>query len=205
MATSGTGIGSITTVGLILVFINFVRVTFWRLVLCVRGGGRIGRGCRFQSGVVLASARGRPILIGDHVQLMRGVVLSTSQSGKIVLGDNVYIGEYGVITSNAEIRVERDTIIAPHVDIVDFNHGTDDLNVTVIHQPVDAAPIHIGRDVWLGAKVTVIRGVTIGDQAVVGTGSVVNRDIRPRGVAVGIPARVIRTRGEPRQKDAADS
>ncbi|NLX59871.1 MAG: acyltransferase [Phycisphaerae bacterium] len=191
--------------GLVLGLINLVRVTFWRLVLLVRGGGRIGRGCRFQPGVVLASARGRPILLGDHVQLMRGVVLSTSQSGKIVLGDHVYIGEYGVVTSNAEIHIERDTIIAPHVDLVDFNHGTDDLSVTVINQPVDAAPIHIGRDVWLGAKVTVVRGVTIGDQAVVGTGSVVNRDVRPRGVAVGVPARVIRTRGEPRHKDAADS
>lgn len=191
--------------GLVLGLINLVRVTFWRLVLLVRGGGRIGRGCRFQPGVVLASARGRPILLGDHVQLMRGVVLSTSQSGKIVLGDHVYIGEYGVVTSNAEIHIERDTIIAPHVDLVDFNHGTDDLSVTVINQPVDAAPIHIGRDAWLGAKVTVVRGVTIGDQAVVGTGSVVNRDVRPRGVAVGVPARVIRTRGEPRHKDAADS
>ncbi|MBN2582111.1 MAG: acyltransferase [Planctomycetes bacterium] len=181
--------------GLILALINFARVTFWRLVLALRGGGRIGRGCKFQPGVVLASARGRPIILGDNVQLMRGVVLSTSQSGKIVLGDNVYIGEYGVVTSNAEINIERDTIIAPHVDLVDFNHGTDDLETTVLHQPVDAAPIRIGRDVWLGAKVTVVRGVTIGDQAVVGTGSVVNRDVRSRGVAVGTPARIIRTRG----------
>jgi len=186
--------------GLLIGLINFARLTFWRLVLLARGGGSIGRGCKFQSGVVLASARGRPILIGDNVQLMRGVVLSTSETGKIVLEAGVYIGEYGVVTSNAEITIGRDTIIAPHADLVDFNHATDDLETTVMAQPVDAAPIRIGRDVWLGAKVTVVRGVTVGDQAVVGTGSVINRDIRPRGVAVGVPARVIRTRGESRGK-----
>ncbi|NIA21011.1 MAG: acyltransferase [Anaerolineaceae bacterium] len=187
--------------GLLIGLINFARLMFWRLVLRLRGGGSIGRGCKFQSGVVLASARGRPILIGDKVQLMRGVVLSTSETGKIVLEDNVYIGEYGVVTSNAEIRIGRDTIIAPHVDLVDFNHATDSLEMTVLAQPVDAAPIHIGCDVWLGAKVTVVRGVTVGDQAVVGTGSVINRDIRPRGVAVGVPARVIRSRGEQKRPE----
>jgi len=187
--------------GFLISLINFFRLTFWRLVLLVRGGGSIGRGCKFQGGVVLASGRGRPIAIGDNVQLMRGVVLSTSQTGKIVLEAGVYIGEYGVVTSNAEITIGRDTIIAPHVDVVDFDHATDDLETTVMAQPVDAAPIRIGRDVWLGAKVTVVRGVTIGDQAVVGTGSVINRDIRPRGVAVGVPARVIRTRGEQKRPE----
>ncbi len=47
--------------GLLICLINFFRVTFWRLVLLVRGGGTIGRGCKFQGGVVLASGRGRPI------------------------------------------------------------------------------------------------------------------------------------------------
>lgn len=191
--------------GLLIHLINFFRVTFWRLVLLLRGGGSIGRGCKFQGGVVLASGRGRPIVIGDNVQLMRGVVLSTSETGKIVLEAGVYIGEYGVVTSNAEITIGRDTIIAPHVDLVDFDHATDDLETTVLSQPVDAAPIHIGRDVWLGAKVTVVRGVTVGDQAVVGTGSVINRDIRPRGVAVGVPARVIRTRGQQQRSKQAEA
>jgi acetyltransferase-like isoleucine patch superfamily enzyme len=178
--------------------INFFRVTYWRLVLALRHGGRIGCGVRIHPGVCLASSPGHPIILGDHVQLMRGVVLSTSGSGAITLEDNVYIGEYGVVTSKLEITIGRDTIIAPHVDIVDFNHQTDDLEKTVYSQPVDAAPIHIGRDVWFGTGVKVLRGVTVGDQAVVGAGAVVNRDLPPRAVAVGVPARVIRRRGEPK-------
>lgn len=186
-------------VQLILVFVNFVRVTFWRLVLAVRGG-RIGRRCVIQPGVCLACARGRPIEIGDGVRLMRGVLLSTSQRGRIVVEDNVYIGEYGIVTSNAEIHIGRDTIIAPHADLVDFNHGFDDLAKPVIGQAVDAAPIEIGRDVWLGAGVKVLRGARIGDQAVVGAGAVVRGDVPVRAVAVGVPARVVRIRGEPRLK-----
>jgi len=181
--------------GIVLRLANFCRVTFWRLVLRLRGG-RLGRRCTIQPGVCLACAPHRPIMIGDGVRLMRGVVLSTAGSGHIEVGDNVYIGEYGVVTSNAEIRIGADTIIAPHVNLVDFEHGYGDLDTPVITQPVDAEPIHISRDVWLGAGVTVLKGVTIGNQAVVGAAALVHRDVPARGVAVGIPARVIRYRGE---------
>ena len=182
-------------IGLVLSLANFGRVTFWRLVLALRGV-RIGRGCKFQPGVYLACTPDHPIFIGDGVQLMRGVVLSTGTTGRIVVEDHVYIGEYGVVTSNAEIVIGRDTIIAPHADLVDFNHGHADLAATIVSQPGDAAPIRIGRDVWLGAGVKVLRGVRIGDQAIVGAAAVVNRDVPDRGVAVGVPARVIRIRGE---------
>lgn len=182
-------------IGLGLRLGNFCRVTFWRLVLRLRGG-RMGRRCTIQAGVCLACAADRPILLGDGVTLMRGVVLSTSKSGRIELADGVYIGEYGVVTSNALIRIGRETIVGPHVNLVDFNHGIEDLGRRVIDQPVEAAAIEIGRDVWLGASVTVLRGVSIGDQAVVGAGSLVHRDVPPRGVAVGSPARVIRHRGD---------
>jgi len=63
-----------------------------------------------------------------------------------------------------------------------------------------AAPIRIGRDVWFGAGVTVRRGVQVGDQAVLGAGAVADRSIPDRGVAVGVPARVVRFRGESSEK-----
>jgi len=187
-------------IGLVLKLANAWRVLCWRVVLAMRGG-RLGRRCTIQPGVCLACGRGRPIEIGDGVCLMRGVVLSTSQSGRIVLEDHVYVGEYGVVTSNAEIHIGRDTIIAPHADLVDFNHGTDDLAATVLSQPVAARAIRIGRDVWLGAGVKVLAGVTIGDRGVVGAGAVVTRNVPERGVAVGVPARVMCLRGEHPSQD----
>lgn len=186
--------------------INFCRVTFWRLVLRLRGG-RLGRRCTIQPGVCLACARHRPIVIGNGVRLMRGVVLSTAESGRIELGDNVYIGEYGVITSNADIRIGSDTIIAPHANLVDFNHGYTDPNAPVATQPVEAEPIHIGQDVWLGAGVTVLKGVTIGEKAVIGAATLVRHDVPDQAVAAGVPARVIGYRGGagPSASDRADS
>jgi len=188
----------------ILKLANFCRVAAWRLRLALRGG-RIGRRCSIAPGVRLKCGRGRPIVLGDGVRLQRGVVLSTAAGGRIILEDRVYIGEYGVVASAAEICSARDTIIAPHARIVDFDRQLDapppDTLVvqSAIRNPqsaIEADPIRIGRDVWFGAGVRVLGGVTVGDQAVLGAGAVADQSVPERGVAIGVPARVVRFRGE---------
>jgi len=182
----------------ILKLANFCRVARWRLALALRGG-RLGRRCAIAPGVRLECGRGRPIVLGDGVRLQRGVVLSTRDGGRIALGERVYIGEYGVVASAAEIGIARDTIIAPHARIEDF----DAANAAPEGGPLAADPIRIGRDVWFGAGVTVRPGVQVGDQAVLGAGAVADRDIPDRGVAVGVPARVVRFRGGSPEKGKA--
>ena len=189
--------------------LNLARVARRRLALAWRGG-RIGRRCVIAPGVRLECGRGRPIVLGDGVRLQRGVRLSTAAGGRIILEDRVYIGEYGTVLSAAEICIARDTIIAPHARIVDFDRRLDApldpraLAVqSAIRNPqsaIEADPIRIGRDVWFGAGVTVRRGVQVGDQAVLGAGAVADRDIPDRGVAVGVPARVVRFRGDSSEK-----
>ena len=188
--------------------LNLARVARRRLALAWRGG-RIGRRCSIAPGVRLECGRGRPIVLGDGVRLQRGVVLSTASGGRIILEDRVYIGEYGAVLSAAEICIARDTIIAPHARIVDFDRRPgapppDALAVqSAIRNPqsaIEADPIRIGCDVWFGAGVTVRRGVQVGDQAVLGAGAVADRDIPDRGVAVGVPARVVRFRGDSSEK-----
>jgi len=192
--------------------LNLARVARRRLALAWRGG-RIGRRCSIAPGVRLECGRGRPIVLGDGVRLQRGVRLSTAAGGRIILEDHVYIGEYGTVLSAAEIRIARDTIIAPHARIVDFDRRLDApldpraLAVQSAIRPgapgqsaIEADPIRIGRDVWFGAGVTVRRGVQVGDQAVLGAGAVADRNIPDRGVAVGVPARVVRFRGDSSEK-----
>ena len=174
---------------------NSGRVTRWRLALAFHGG-RIGRRCAIAPGVRLECGRGRPIVLGDGVRLQRGVVLSTRGGGRITLGERVYIGEHGTVLSAAEVQIGRDTIVAPHARIVDFDAPED----APKHSAAAADSIHIGRDVWFGAGVTVRRGVQVGDQAVLGAGAVADRDIPDRGVAVGVPARVVRFRGDSSEK-----
>jgi acetyltransferase-like isoleucine patch superfamily enzyme len=175
--------------------LNLARVARRRLALAWRGG-RIGRRCSIAPGVRLECGRGRPIVLGDGVRLQRGVRLSTAAGGRIILEDRVYIGEYGTVLSAAEICIARDTIIAPHVHIEDF----DAADAAPEGGSLAADPIRIGRDVWFGAGVTVRRGVQVGDQAVLGAGAVADRDIPDRGVAVGVPARVVRFRGASPEK-----
>jgi acetyltransferase-like isoleucine patch superfamily enzyme len=168
---------------------NRCRALVWRLILALRGG-RMGRRCIVERGACLASRPGHPVIVGDGVRLGRGVILSTARTGRIVIEDGATIRAGSVITSDAEIRIGAGSVVGPHVDVVDFNHTFDRLDVLVEHQPIDAAPIRIGRGVRLGAGAKVLHGVTIGDGARVADGAVVTRDVPTGGEASGVPARV---------------
>jgi acetyltransferase-like isoleucine patch superfamily enzyme len=86
-----------------------------------------------------------------------------------------------------EIRVGDDCLFGFGTRVLDA-----DLHALDSRTPERVAPVHIGDRVWLGSDVTVLRGVTIGDDTVVGARSVVTRDLPPRVLAVGAPARPVR-------------
>jgi acetyltransferase-like isoleucine patch superfamily enzyme len=128
--------------------------------------------------------------------LDRGVVLLCSgepRRGKIELGHGVYVNRYTMFDAHQSISVGRDAMIGPHCYITDGNHGVD-AGASVKSQPMQAAPVRIEDEAWLGAHVTVLAGVTIGRGAVIGAGSVVTRDIPANAIAFGSPATVRRMR-----------
>lgn len=86
------------------------------------------------------------------------------------------------------------TLIAMHCRILSSNHTVPDRNTQIRSQPDILLPTTIGKDVWLGAGATILGGITVGDGCVVGAGAVVTKDLPPYSVAVGIPAKVVRTR-----------
>ena len=73
----------------------------------------------------------------------------------------------------------------------------------MIVQPVTEAPITIENDVWIGAKVTVLGGVTIGNGSIVAAGSVVTKDVKPYSIVGGVPAKMIRYRFDPKTRAKA--
>ena len=170
-------------------FGNLWRVTFWRVVLRLRGG-RLGRGCRIEPGVCLASRPGSPVLVGDGVCLERGAILSTARQGRIVVEDGARIGPGAVLTSDAEIRIGAGAVIGPHADLVDFNHTFDALEALVEFQPIEARPVRIGARARIGPRAKVLCGVTVGDGAEIEAGAVVTRNVPPGARAGGVPARV---------------
>ena len=108
----------------------------------------------------------------------------------ISIGDDVYINFGCVILDCAEVSIGANTLIGPNLGIYAPNHAID--AEERIKGGCIAAPVHIGRNVWLGGDVNILGGVNIGDNAIVGTGSIVTKDIPANVIAVGNPCRVLR-------------
>lgn len=107
------------------------------------------------------------------------------RAGALDLGERVALGDYTYLNNFARIEIGDDFLSAGHLII---NTG--------MHDPVTllpgAAPVKIGHRVWCGVNVTILAGVTIGDDVVIGAGSVVLRDLPSNSVAAGVPAQVLR-------------
>lgn len=103
----------------------------------------------------------------------------------------VYVNHNSVFLDCAKIKIGADTFIGPNCGLYTAVHPTNAKDRVAGKEW--ARPITIGNGVWLGGNVVVLPGVTIGDRAVIGAGSVVTKDIPPDTVAVGNPCRVIRT------------
>jgi acetyltransferase-like isoleucine patch superfamily enzyme len=170
------------------------RARAWR---ARRGGATLGAGCRIAGGVFVEpgvrQGKAGTVSLGPRCELCRGAVLR-AWGGSIVLGVNVFVGEYTVVYGHGGVTVGDNTLIAMHCRIVSSNHTVPGRDACIRDHPDVLMPAVIGRDVWLGAGVTVLGGVSIGDGCVVAAGSVVTKDLPPYAVAMGVPARVVRFR-----------
>ena len=108
----------------------------------------------------------------------------------ITIGDNVYINFGCVILDCSEITIGENTLLGPNVGIYSANHSID--AEERINGGCFGKPIHIGKRVWLGGDVKVIAGVTIGDDSIIGTGSIVTKDIPSGVIAVGNTCKILR-------------
>ncbi len=109
----------------------------------------------------------------------------------IHIGDKFYANHNLVILDGAPVRFGGNVFIAPNCGFYTAGHPID---ATERNKGLEyARPITVGNDVWIGANVCVLPGVTIGDDCVIGAGSVVVKDIPPHSVAVGNPCKVIKT------------
>lgn len=144
----------------------------------------------------LLDAKGRDnegIRIGHRVFIGRNSILSC-KDGDIVLEDGVNIGFNCEIFSGSRVRVGRDGLLAAYCYLIGGGHAFQNVEQTVQEQRAVSRGIELGSNVWLGAGVKVLDGVTVGADTVVGAGAVVTGDLPPRSVAAGVPARVVRER-----------
>jgi len=110
----------------------------------------------------------------------------------IRVGRNVFINQACMLNDIGGIEIGDDVMIGPRVSLLTTGHPLDPGRR---RRQIVAAPIAIERNVWLGAGATVLQGVTVGTDAVVAAGAIVTRDVPPRTLVAGVPARVLREIG----------
>jgi acetyltransferase-like isoleucine patch superfamily enzyme len=171
-------------------------VRYWRFfAFKVRNRHVITTGFVFlDRGVELYARRGYGrLILGRWIHLGVDTALRCHE-GTLSVGDKCVEARDVSINCYLDVEIGDSTLIADNVYISDFDHNFADLTVPIKDQGIAKSRVRIGRDVWLGTKVTVARGVEIGEGSVVGANAVVTRDLPGHSVAVGVPARVIRDR-----------
>jgi acetyltransferase-like isoleucine patch superfamily enzyme len=131
------------------------------------------------------------LTLGAHCRLGRDVFLDTNETGIISLGRHVRINAGSVLVAYASISIGDDCLIGEYVSIRDANHGTQ-AGFPMRAQPHSSAPIVIGNNVWIGRGAVILKGVRIGDGAVIAANSVVTHDVASGTLVGGVPARFIR-------------
>jgi acetyltransferase-like isoleucine patch superfamily enzyme len=136
---------------------------------------------------VLVVRSGGKLVITGNVKIFSGAEIYVNKNAILKLG-NGYINGHLTLHCFGQIEIGEDVAIADNVTIRDSD------NHNIISNPdyVMTQPIHIGNHVWVGTNVTILKGVTIGDGAIIAAGSVVTRNVPPRCLAAGIPARIVK-------------
>jgi acetyltransferase-like isoleucine patch superfamily enzyme len=133
------------------------------------------------------------VRLADGAAIDRGVtLLATCDAARIVIGRQCYINRHTMIDANELVEIGERTMIGPFCYLTDHDHAVGD-GVAPAVGPLITKPTRIGARCWIGAHVTVLKGVEIGEGSVIGAGSVVTKSLPARVVAVGNPARVIKT------------
>jgi acetyltransferase-like isoleucine patch superfamily enzyme len=122
-----------------------------------------------------------------------------AHGGFIRIGSKSVLGEEITFNTYEEISIGRECVIADRVMFIDFDHIVADVETPIRKQGLYSKPVRVGNNVWIGYGACILRGVTVGDGAVIGTNAVVTKDVPPNAIVGGVPAKVLRMREAPEQ------
>lgn len=159
----------------------------------------LGKGTMLASPIRLINAQN--IIIGRNSSIMKHCVVETCIDAVgqplLTIGDNVSLGEYSHITCANRIVIGGNLLTGRFVLITDNGHGrsvAEEADIPPLkRETFSKGQVVIGNNVWIGDKATILPGVTIGDGVIIGANSVVARDVPANSIAVGNPAKVVKT------------
>jgi acetyltransferase-like isoleucine patch superfamily enzyme len=146
--------------------------------------------------VVLEIGKEATIELGRWSWLGHGTKVRAHE-GEVSIGAKTVLGQECTISAFQHVSIGRECVIADRVMLIDFDHGVVEVDRPVRQQGIYKRDVRVGNNVWIGYGACILRGVTVGDNAIIGTSSVVTRDVPANAVVAGVPARVIRMRDEP--------
>ncbi len=152
----------------------------------------LGHGVIIEPGVLVFHPD--TIEIGDHVYVGHYTILKGHHLGSMSIGSGTWIGQQCFFHSAGGLIIGRNVGIGPGVKIITSFHAENGLEKPILHSRVEFAAVTIEDDSDIGVGAIVLPGVTIGRGVQIGAGAVVTSDIPPYSIAVGVPARVIRSR-----------
>lgn len=135
-------------------------------------------------------------LLDDDVVLLSSGDRRTDGQARIHIGPGCYFNRFVFVDASERIEFGPRCMVGPFVYITDHDHGTAK-GTPVGQQPLVGAPVTFGEDVWIGTHAVILKGVTVGDGAVIAAGAVVTKDVPANAIVAGVPARVIGERKPP--------
>ena len=148
-------------------------------------------------GVVIQIGEKGRIELGRFSWLGHGTKLRCHE-GLISIGAKTVMGQECTVSAYQHVSIGRECVIADRVMLIDFDHGVTEVERPIRLQGIYKRDVHVGNNVWIGYGACILRGVTVGDNAIIGTNAVVTKDVPANAVVGGVPARVIRMREEPK-------
>jgi acetyltransferase-like isoleucine patch superfamily enzyme len=133
---------------------------------------------------------GRFVWIGDGTKIR-------CHEGEVEIGAKTVMGQECTISAYQRVRIGEQCVIADRAMFIDFDHGVVEVERPIRLQGIYKRDVVVGSNVWIGYGACVLRGVSVGDNAIVGTNSVVTKDVPANAVVGGVPARVLRMRETP--------
>jgi acetyltransferase-like isoleucine patch superfamily enzyme len=117
--------------------------------------------------------------------------------GEVSIGAKTVMGQECTISAYQHVEIGRECIVADRAMLIDFDHGVVEVERPIRLQGIYKRDVRVGHNVWMGYGACILRGVSVGSNAIVGTSAVVTRDVPENAVVAGVPARIVRMRAAP--------
>ena len=133
---------------------------------------------------------GRFVWIGDGTKIR-------CHEGEVIIGAKTVLGQECTISAYRHVRIGEQCVVADRAMFIDFDHGVVDVERPIRRQGIYMRDLDVGSNVWIGYGACMLRGVRVGDNSVLGTNTVVTKDVPANAVIGGVPARILRMREAP--------